>query len=207
MTGPDGSFTTPRWRWAYRRDGALARGVGGDRVRCVPVRQWPEHGSITTTGRDHLKPGREVAVRVSDSNHVPIAGATVQAAGNFAILDAIDYRRRRIRQAEHSGRRQGRVDFCSQSRGEALITPNTAGSIPTAARRRVRSQQRYRGSVALLFDGASTVRLKAVDRDGKPLAGIQFYPWLLQKEGRRSQRQCGEPGLAREHRQRWHRCV
>ena len=37
-----------------------------------------------------------------------------------------------------------------------------------------------------MLDGARTVRIKAIDRDGKPLAGVDFSPWLLHKEGRRS---------------------
>ena len=36
-------------------------------------------------------------------------------------------------------------------------------------------------SISLTLDGAQTVRIKAVDRDGKALPGVAFAPWLLRK--------------------------
>ena len=36
------------------------------------------------------------------------------------------------------------------------------------------------------FGRRRTVRVKAVDREGTPLAGVAFAPWLLRKDGRRS---------------------
>ena len=41
-------------------------------------------------------------------------------------------------------------------------------------------------AVSLTIGFPRTARVKAVDRGGKPLAGVAFAPWLLRKEGRRS---------------------
>ena len=43
------------------------------------------------------------------------------------------------------------------------------------------------GSVELTLDGVRTARIKAVDGGDKPLSAVGFYPWLIHKEGRRSQ--------------------
>ena len=40
--------------------------------------------------------------------------------------------------------------------------------------------------MALTLDGFRTVRIKAVDQDGNPLAGVALTPWLIRKAGRRS---------------------
>ena len=59
----------------------------------------------------------------------------------------------------------------------------------------------------LTLDGARTARIKAVDRDGKPLAGVGFVPWLLQKDGRRSQVNLSSRIIDRDDRPRRRRHV
>ena len=41
-------------------------------------------------------------------------------------------------------------------------------------------------AVALVLEGARTAKIRALDLDGKPLAGVGFHPWIIRKEGRRS---------------------
>jgi hypothetical protein len=41
--------------------------------------------------------------------------------------------------------------------------------------------------VNLTLDGVRTARIRAVDSGGKPLSSVGFYPWLIHKEGRRSE--------------------
>ena len=133
-----------------------------------------------------LKPVREFVVGVTDSSKTAVAGAVVEAAGNFAVFDhgttgADGSVRLRIPVdakvewviALKSGRgfdyaEYGKIDEAGRTKGGA-----PAADIPMA--------------VSLSRDGARTARIKAVDGDGKPLAGVGFYPWLLHKEGRRSQ--------------------
>ena len=35
--------------------------------------------------------------------------------------------------------------------------------------------------VTLRLDGARTVRIKAVDRAGQPVPGVEFTPWIIRK--------------------------
>ena len=186
VTGADGSFTLTVDDGRIEGTALLARGVSGDRVGVFQYANGLSTAQLQRPAEIILKPGRAVSVRVSDSNHLPISGATVQAAGNFANLDGS------ITGDDGTARLNIPVD----AKVEWIFAVKVGRGFDYAEYGRIdpygRTQEgtiaaEIPGNVALLFDVASTVRLKAVDRDGKPLAGIQFYPWLLQKEGRRSQ--------------------
>ena len=132
-----------------------------------------------------LKPSHEVVVRVTDAHQAPIAGASVEAAGDFSVLDdattgpdgsvklyvPVDAKVAWV-VALKSGTGFDYAEF-------GVI--NVHGGIDEAI-----SASELPDAVALTFDGKRTARIKAVDRTGNPLAGVTFYPWTLHMEGRRS---------------------
>ncbi len=186
VTGADGSFMIPIQGPLLDGTALLARSAEGDRLGVFRYDYNLTREAAEAPARIVLKPGREVVVRVADASKAPVPGAAVEVAGSFAIFaDAttgpdgsarlpvpIDAKVEWVL-ALKSGRgfdyaEYGPIDEHGRSKGGA-----PAGELPE--------------SVALILDGARTVRIKAVDRDGKPLTGVGFYPWLLHKDGRRGQ--------------------
>ena len=115
-----------------------------------------------------------------------MAGAAVEAAGNFAVFDS----------ATTGADGSVRLHVPADAKVEWVIALKSGRGFDYAEYGTIDEHGRSKGgapaaeiptSVALTLDGARTARIKAVDRDGKPLAGVGFYPWLLHKEGRRSQ--------------------
>jgi RNA polymerase sigma factor (sigma-70 family) len=186
VSGPDGSFTLPVRDGRIDGKSLLARAAGGDLVGFF---QYGYGLSATESARSSkiiLKPGKVVTVRVSDANNSAIAGATVQVAGNFAHLDG----------AVTDDDGTARLNIPIDAKVEWIFTLESGRGFDYTEYGKIDSFGRTQGgaaaadlpaSIALTLEGPSTVRLKAVDRDGKPLAGVSFYPWLLQKKGRRSQ--------------------
>ena len=185
-SGPDGSFTISLGDGRVEGTALLARSAGGDRVGVFRYEYGLSAAELARPAKISLKPGRKVVVRVSDSSRSPMAGAMVQAAGGFAILDGsatgtdgsavlnipIDTKVEWI-YAVKSG--QG---FDYSEYGQIDPYGRTQAGIGAAE---------LPANVVLTLDSPVTVRLKAVDRGDQPLSGIRFYPWLLRKEGRRSQ--------------------
>jgi len=125
-----------------------------------------------------LKPSREVRVSVTDLRGGPAAGAAVEALGivgpvlDAATADAAGLARLRlpadIKFVTIIALKSGLgFDYYQHNPG---VVGGQAADLPDA--------------VALKLDGARTVRVRAVDSAGKPLAGVTFYPWLIQKPGK-----------------------
>ncbi len=185
VSDSNGSFAIALRR--ERVDGTylLARAASSDRLGFFRYEFNLTPAAAEAPARIVLKPPRPVEVRVTDATKAPVAGAAVEAAGNFAVLDdratGPDGSARLLIPADakvewvvalKSGRgfdyaEFGPIDELQQSKGGAPATEMPA-------------------SVVLTLDGARTAQFKAIDRAGKPLANIGFYPWLLHKAGRRS---------------------
>ncbi|SIN87267.1 RNA polymerase sigma factor, sigma-70 family [Singulisphaera sp. GP187] len=184
VSGVDGSFAIPIRR--PRVDGAslLARSVDGNRLGVFLF----DHGLTKTAAEVPvqvvLKSSREITIRVTDLNNAPVPGATVEVAGSCVYDDAktgpdgsallhipADATVGWV-VAQKSGRGFDYAEY-----GPIDEAGRLRGGIPAAD---------LPESVALTLDGAQTARIKAVDSGGKPLAGVDFYLWVLQKEGRRS---------------------
>ena len=125
-------------------------------------------------------------VRVTDLSKAPVAGAVVEIAGNGAVLDS----------ATTGLDGSVRLDVPADAKVEWVIALKPVLGFDYAEYGEIDEYRRAKGgapaadvpaSVALTLDGARTARIMAVDRDGKPLTGVAFTPWLLHKEGRRSQ--------------------
>jgi RNA polymerase sigma factor (sigma-70 family) len=186
ISGSDGSFAFPIERQQIDNTALIARSPDGGRVGLFRYGYNLTKAAAEASARIVVKPGREVVVRVTDAAKTALAGAAVEAAGNFTVLDDATTgpdgtARLRVPAdakvewivALKPGRgfdyaEFGAFDDYGRSKGGVLAT-----NLP--------------GTVALTLEAPRTCRIKAVDTSGKPLAGVGFTPWLLQKDGRRSQ--------------------
>ena len=132
-----------------------------------------------------LKPSREITVHVADSNKAPVPRAAVEVAGMLSIHDDATTGREgsaRLRVpadatvnwivALKSGLGFDYAEFGLIDNQRMSQKGLPSGELPA--------------SVSLTLDGSRTVRIKAVDNAGNPLAGVAFTPWLVRKPGRRS---------------------
>jgi RNA polymerase sigma factor (sigma-70 family) len=186
VTGKDGSFAIPVRRQRVEGASLLARSAGGDRVGIFQYGFNLTGAEEGAPARIALEPGREFVVRVIDSSRAAVAGAAVEAAGNFAVLDG----------GTTGPDGSVRLNVPADAKIEWVIALKSGRGFDYAEYGTIDERGRTKGgaaaaeipmSVSLTLDGARTARIKAVDRDGKPLTGVAFTPWLLHKEGRRSQ--------------------
>ena len=184
VTKTDGSFAMPiRKPWIDATE-LLARSHGGDRVG---VFRYGDSLSkeAEAPAQVVLKPGREVVVHVTDSAKAPVPGASVEVVGSQAIFD----------DATTARDGSARLLVPADAKIEWIVALKPGRGFDFAEYGRIDDYQRSQGgvpaldlpgSVALTLDNPRTVRIKAVDSSGKPLAGVGFHPWLLGKIGRRS---------------------
>ncbi|WP_406697876.1 M56 family metallopeptidase [Singulisphaera sp. Ch08] len=171
-TADDGTFTltlSGRHRNLY---GLVAETKGGERVGLTPG-DAPLTYLTRNPIRIVLKPTRPLTVRVKDRDGAPIAGAAVEA-----------------------------VEYGYQTQGET--GPDGTAMLRVAADARIRwvigqktgdgfdyfeNYQPTRPSeypplppeLSLTLDGALPLRIKAVDSEGRPLAGVKMSPSLIQR--------------------------
>ncbi len=183
-SGPDGSFAIPIRRDQVIGTSLLAR--DGDRLGTFQYAFGLTKAEAQGPARVVLKPGRAVAVRVADARGSPVAGASVEAAGSYVIFAGAttspdgsarlrvpaDARVDWVR-AVKPGAGFDYAEFGEVAPNGQILNGVPAGEVPAA--------------IDLAFGASRTARIKAVDRDGRPLAGVGFIPWMIQKEGRRSQ--------------------
>jgi len=141
-------------------------------------------GGANAPARAIPKPSRAVTVRVVDPSKTPIAGASVAVCGYSGV-----------RRVEALTGPDGSARLVI--RGDATILWVVAlksklgldyaeyGPLNKYGGNQGVSATELPAMISLTLDGARTARIKAVDRTGKPLAGIGFSPSLLQKPGRR----------------------
>ncbi len=187
VSGADGSFAIPIRRHQVDGTPLLARSAEGDRLGVFRYESNLTKAAAEAPVRIVLKPDRKVVVRVADANQTPVPGAAVQVAGNnHTILDDA--------MTGPDGSATLRVP--ADAKIEWIFALKSVQGFDYAEYGRIDDQGRSQGgtpaanlpdSVALTLDGARTARINAVDGGGKPVAGVGFYPWLLKKEGRRSE--------------------
>ena len=85
VAGADGSFAIPIRNVQFSGWPALVRSPGDHRLGFHRYDNKPTQAEPPL--RIVLKPSREIAVHVIDALLVPIAGASVEAEGDFAVLD------------------------------------------------------------------------------------------------------------------------
>ncbi len=185
-TAADGSFAIGIRRREINGLALLASVAGSDRLGFY---QYGDNilsrAAARAPVRIVLKPGENVLVHVTDSNHAPVQDAAVQVAGNSAILD--------YRKTGRDG--SARLNVPSDARVEWIYALKSGQGFDYAEYGQIDANRRSQGgspasslprSVDLKLDGVRTVRIKAVNGGRQPLSWIGFHPWLLHKQGRRS---------------------
>ena len=186
-TGPKGTFAVASPRRRLEGTLLVARTVDATRLGTFRYGYELSRDEAEAPARIVLKRPREIVVHVTDAKQAPVPGAGVEAVGGYTIIaDATTDANGQARLllpvevtpavmwifALKSGlgfdyAEYGKIDEAGRNQGAAPVSELPA-------------------EVGLTLDGARTARIKAVDRDDKPLAGVSFAPWLLRKNGRRS---------------------
>jgi hypothetical protein len=187
-TGPDGAFAVPSRRLIADLSAILARSADGtslgyfDGIHSA-ARGWPK-----SPIRIVLRPSRAVQVRVRNAKGQPVPDAGVQAVADYQIVaDATtgaDGMARLLLPPETrlgwiTGMKPGlALDFAEfgayDEAGHALGPKTPAPDLPEVVDLTLGEQPR-------------TLRIRAVDTSGNPVVNVRFRPWLIDKEGRRSQ--------------------
>ncbi|OJW19978.1 MAG: hypothetical protein BGO49_10675 [Planctomycetales bacterium 71-10] len=141
------------------------------------------------------KPAKEVLVRVADSAGKPVEGATVEAAGDYTALASAT-----------SAAGEVRIAIPADHRVQWIVAKKAAVGCDYAE---FGDFDKYPGRsegvraadlppfVALTLGEPRTVKIRALDDDGTPVAGSSFSLWLLKKEGKQGEVNYGS-GLQRE---------
>ncbi len=186
VTRADGSFTIGVPRRQVDGLTLLAGLAGSDRLGFFQYDYNLSKAAARAPARIVLKPGREVMVRVTDASKVPVPEAAVQIAGNLAVLD---YRKTgRDGSAKLHVPVDAKVEWIYALRAGQGFDYAEFGPIDEQGRTQGGTPAtNLPGSVDLRLDGVRTAWIRAVDAAGKPLSRVSFSPWLIHKEGRRSQ--------------------
>jgi protocatechuate 3,4-dioxygenase beta subunit len=143
-----------------------------------------------------LRPAREFAVTVVDAAGAGIEGATVAASSEYTKVG------------------QARTDTAGKAtlRIPADATPQYVAALKsgagldyvafwqaydTARTDPYRLEPNHAGPLNFVLNGARTVVVKVVDRDGGPLAGVRVYPWYFQKPKKGADLNSGLPDFNR----------
>jgi len=185
VTGPDGAFAIP----------APDKGLDG-RVILVDANDGRERGAFKygfnlTSAKSRepvrivVKPSREIAVHVVDSNNAPIEGAAVEAVDYYyAVAHATTGA---DGAASVRVPANAKVSMIVAQKGGAGLDYAEFGEFDGIRTLRGVPVESLPNSVALTLESARVARIKAVDQDGKPMAGVEFTASGIRKEGRRSE--------------------
>ena len=186
VTGADGSFAFTIMRRKVDGVDLLARSDTGNRIGYFQYDYKLTKEASEAPVRIILKPGREVGVHVTDKNKLPVPDAAVEVAGSGGVFD--DAKTGRDGSARLLVPADAKVEWIYALRSGHGCDYAEFGQFDEQGRSREgASAMSLPGSVNLTLDGVRTARIKAVDSAGKPLPGVGFHIWLVQKEGRRSE--------------------
>ncbi|MGH7222680.1 MAG: sigma-70 family RNA polymerase sigma factor, partial [Gemmataceae bacterium] len=167
--------------------GLLTTGAGVPVFRALatpqPSAEQNENRAATVrerskTDKEKPKPSRKLVVRVVDGKRKPVAGAEVYFLADYRV--SVEGR------TDAEGRWRGRVPADAKQWGlfarKAHVGFDYAIPKPRPGSRE--EMQPLPGQVELTLDGARSLRVKTVDRHGKPVAGVKVGPWYIHKPGR-----------------------
>jgi len=184
VTGPDGAFAisvTDGWLGGHPM---LARVDGGRKLGLFRYSSNLTYAKAEVPVRIVAKPGREIAVHVADANTAPIEGAVVEVVGYHTIFDHVTTGADGI--ARLRVPIDAKVSWIVAQKAATGFDYAEFGEFDEAGSPRERAAaEGLPDSIALTLESPRVARIKAVDQDGEPMAGVEFYVWLLKKEGRR----------------------
>lgn len=177
-TGADGRFNlTLRGRFLLSED-LIAEADGG---ALLGLGKHEESRTAAPAGpvRITLKPSRPVTVRVRDAAGAPVPGAAVEAVdygctrqGTTGPDGAATLRIPEDGRARWVIAHKGGVGYDYFENYQAT-NARDLGPLPA--------------EVTLTLDGTATVRVRAVDTQGRPVPGVEFTPWSIGKPGKLDQ--------------------
>jgi RNA polymerase sigma factor (sigma-70 family) len=192
VSAVDGSFEVPiATRQQLDGIALLARSPGGERLGTFRYGYQLTRSQAEAPSRIVLKPARSVAVRVADAKKAPVADAAVEVIGGLQILSA----------GRTGADGVASLPIPPDARVEWVIGLKSGRGLDYAEFGTIDEAGRPQGGVPatdiptdvpLVLEKARTATIRAVDGDGKPLVDVTFYPWLIHKEGRRSQLNIGD---------------
>lgn len=137
-----------------------------------------EEGTLRLPGpvRIVLKPPRELVVDVKDAAGTPVADAQVAVSEMIYLID----------EARTAADGTCRIRLPADAQvGSVIALKSGRGSDYWSDRtERGGAQRPLPERVALVLNGARTVRIRAVDAQQLPVPGITVGPWYITKEGR-----------------------
>lgn len=128
--------------------------------------------------KENPKPSREVIVHVVDSKGKPVAEAEVYFLAGYKVSAE--------GRTDAEGHWSARVPADAKEWGIVArkVQVGFDYAVPTPRPGSRDEMQPLPGQVELTLDGARTLRIKTVDRHGKPVAGVKVGPWYVRKPGR-----------------------
>ncbi|WP_337176000.1 sigma-70 family RNA polymerase sigma factor [Paludisphaera sp.] len=185
-TGADGSYAMTAPGPDVEGRMILARAGDGRRLGTFTYGYKLSPAEAEAPIRIVVGPAREVLVRVADAAGKPVAGAMVEAAGDhYALASATSDAAGEARIAVPADRRvqwivarKSAVGCDYAEFGNFDKYPDRSEGVRPAA---------LPPFVALTLGEPRTVKIRAVDEEGAPVADFPFYLWLLKKDGRRGE--------------------
>lgn len=169
--------------------GLLATGAGVPIFHALAISQPPAQQNnggkdakaenAAKADKEKPKPSREVVVRVVNGKGKPVAEAEVYSLAEDLKVSAEG-------RTDAEGRWSVRVSTDVKQWG-IFARKSHVGfdyAIPTPRSGSQDEMQPLPNEVKLTLDGARTLRVKTVDRHGKPVAGVKVGPWYVRKPGR-----------------------
>lgn len=183
-TAGDGSFALKARDGSIRGRVLLARSADGARAGLLGRVPSLTNAESARPVRLVARPAKAVVARVADADGRPVPGSTVQAAGldYFAVAEATtgdDGAARLLVPSDAPinwivAQKKG-LGFDYAEFGPFDGHGRTRGGLSAAD---------LPAAVDLRLGPARTVKIRAVDPKGEPLAGVQLYVWLIRKEGK-----------------------
>ena len=131
-----------------------------------------------------LRPARELSVRVVDAEGDPVAGAAVQTIGSYHP----------IAEARTDDTGQASLRLPVDAPVESIIALQSGlgfDYFDHTQNRQGQPADELPEKVTLRLEGARTVHVRAVGTDGRPLEGIELYPWLIHLPGKQESANLG----------------
>ena len=182
--GPDGHFALGINRPTARGASLLARSADGDRLGILRLAYDRPDGAADAPVRITLKPARRIAVRVAHAKQGLVPDVPVEAASTAEIYARAD--------TNPGGLATLRIPADARVEWIYAVKPGLGCDYAEFGSRDSKPERGAAAGelpehVGLMLEGGRTARIKALDAEGRPIAGTGFVLWLLKKDGRSSE--------------------
>jgi BlaR1 peptidase M56 len=174
-TSAHGSFRLRIGGFMLAEEDLIASGDNG-RLMGIGKHVETRHSDLTRAARIVLKPSQVIVVRVRDAFDRPVEAATVAVVGfDFEC------------EATTGVGGEASLRYPADAKVQWIVGLKPGVGFDYFENYHSKPADRFGplpSDVTLRFDGARTVRIKAVDTAGQPVSDVEFRPWHIQKEGK-----------------------